>query len=424
MAGRKFYIDPLNGSSANNGLTSAAYAVGNTGPFGSITDILWNGDSDPDTYGGSGDIFYLVASTADYFSTSDGYHSYRFDTSPAAERWGYNVYGNYTSNQFEGYGTLTMIGVNTDLEEDGTTRYQIQWNNDEGLNRSFFTGYFYPFYPVNIEWKTVNASNGGNMYYWTSGGNGPYFINCKFDWTIPASAGSPLFPYTNPSASFKQCEFVGQTTLDCIRIGAQYGQHCSVVGCSFRNWNKPYQFAGSSNTFYGNIIKDCNYGVVYSSGVSNAQHIRNNLLFNITNDAFDLGSGAWTPIITNNLIVDCGGYAFTCSSGYVPNDDVLFKISNNVVQNATSGLYSPDLLASGGGIYMGTTGGGLYGNIENNIEVNGITLSVDDDFNITISMFPQDALLLGDVAPSSGTGFLDTGYTGDRYVEPEQVRAT
>ena len=427
MAGRIFYVDPLHGSSANNGLTSAAYAVGNTGPFGSITDVLWDGDSDPDKFGGSGDIYYMVASTGDYVSTGS-YNNYRFDTSPANARWGYNVYNGYIETNFDGYGHLIMIGVNEDLEEDGT-RYQIQWDASASNGHRMFTGYFYPFVWRNIEVKSVDSTNAGYMYYWTSGSDGPYFINCKFDWSTP-SLSTTLFLYTNPSSSFKQCEFIGNGGGTALRIGAQYGQHCHVVGCKFRDWDIPYRFEGGSQPFYGNIIKDCGYGVYYGSGATTLHVIMNNLFYNITNDAIYLGNSSYCPQIMHNLIVDCGGYAFNSGSSWVPNNDRFFRIARNVVQNATSGVYGTDLISSAGGIYFGSTGDGLYANIEDNVEITGLTLSVDDNFNVTISGFPESYLGItgfGSQAPSSAGGFFSSGVSGESVggvEEPEQARVT
>ena len=432
MAGRIFYVDPLHGSSANNGLTSAAYAVGNTGPFGSITDVLWDGNSDPDTYGGSGDIYYLVASTGDYIKQSDGYSGYRFDTSPASTRWGYGVYGGYVETNMPGYGYLIAIGVNEDLEEDGT-RYQIQWDADVS-NTNFFGGYGYPALFRNIEWKSVNSTYGGGMYSFSSGGDGYYFVNCKWDWSGPSSNSGTLWQTFNPSASFRECEFIGpgpSVSMNCIRIGAQYGQHNAVQGCKFRNWNIAYQFVGSSEPFYGNIIKDCNYGVYYTAGTSNLHFISNNLFYNITNDAIYLGNSTnYTPHIAHNLIVDCGGYAINCGSSFLPFNDRFFRVARNVVQNATSGLYGPDLLTAGGGIYNGHTGDGLYSCIEDNVIITGLTLSVDDNFNVTISGFPESALGLSGpsgVAPSSAGSFFTSGTSGEASgsaTETEQARVT
>ena len=427
MAGRVFYIDPLHGSSANNGLTSAAYAVGNTGPFGSITDVLWSGDSDPAKFGGSGDIYYMVASTGDYYTHSD-YGAYRFDTSPSAERWGYNVYGGYIETKFDGYGPLIMIGVNEDLEEDGT-RYQIQYNAD--TNSVIFNGYFYPFVWRNIEVKSVNSTYSGGMYTWTSGSDGPYFINCKFDWSGPfVTTRGEVFYSGNPSSSFKECEFIGPGTMTALRIGAQYGQHCHVVGCKFKDWNIPFLFSGGPQPFYGNIIKDCNYGVYYGSGAITLHQIMNNLFYNITNDAIYLGNSSYCPQIMHNLIVDCGGYAFNSGASWVPANDRFFRLARNVVQNATSGVYGTDLISSAGGIYFGSTGNGLYANIEDNVEITGLTLSVDDNFNVTISGFPESALGItgfGSQAPSSAGGFFSSGVSGESVggvEEPEQARVT
>lgn len=440
MAGRVFYIDPLHGSSANNGLTSAAYAVGNTGPFGSITDVLWDGDADPATYGGSGDTYYLVGSTADEIRASNGHSSYSFEA--AAARWGTNSYNNYIHLTPLG-GPAKFIGVNTDLEEDGS-RYVINWyayisgdSNSQNYNREIFDQNAEGEMFRNIQFNAASTYAPGRFLSFTSGGNGQYFINCKWDWSGPYDnqVNYSLITSSNPSMSFKGCEFVGPggDYLDCMRTGSQYGQHNYVIGCVFTGWRTAYEYAGASDGFYGNLIYNCYRGIGDFRGNSKntGQKYMNNLFYNITEDAVHLGNGGYTAVVMNNLFVDIGGYAFNCDSGFTPQYDREFAIRKNVIQNATSGLYGSDLLAAGGGIYVGFTGDGLYGNISENVTISGLTLSIDSNHSVSITGFPSSALgitgTFGLGASSSATGFLSSGVSGESegsVEEPEQSRVT
>jgi len=440
MAGRVFYIDPLHGSSANNGLTSADNAVGNTGPFGSITDVLWDGDADPAKFGGSGDIYYLVGSTADEIRASEGYSNYSFEA--VGTRWGVTSYNNYFHITPNG-GPASFIGVNTDLEEDGSY-YQINWHpyvsgdsNSQNFNREILDQNSAGEIWRNILWVSSDTYCAGRFLNFTSGGNGPYFVNSKWDWTGPFdnTLNYRLIGSSNPSMSFKNCIFEGPggDAVDCMSIGAQYGQHNAVIGCVFKGWKKAYSFAGSSDVFYGNIVYNCESGVGFNQGttINTGQKFFNNLFYNITNDAFNFESGNWTPVVMNNLIVDCGGYAFNCNTGWAPQHDREFCIRKNVIQNATSGLYGPNLTSAGGGIYYGFTGDGLYGNISENVAISGLTLSIDSNHNVTISGFPASALGITGTfdygARSSGSGFLSSGVSGESsgdVQESEQARVT
>jgi hypothetical protein len=139
MPNRNFYVDPLNGSSSYDGTTSAGNISGTVGPFSSLTDVLWNG-GDGSTRGGTGDVFFLVASTGDLI-LADDYYSYSFQDTP---RWGYNTYDADTTDPY--YKPPVFIGVDTDLNVLGTgpgdpsaTRYAINWHNTTSTQRSFFT---------------------------------------------------------------------------------------------------------------------------------------------------------------------------------------------------------------------------------------------------------------------------------------------
>lgn len=449
MTGRVFYIDPLHGSSANNGLTSAAYATGGTGPFGSLYDVLWLGDSDPAKFGGSGDVYYLVGSTADVLQASYtggsfvGALNYLFYTNT---RW------IDTAAYLSDSPPPMFVGVNTDLEEDGSL-YDIQWYVDWTATQSGGIASFFSNRGIGDIWRNVKwtaRSNSGNpsdsrlgrMRSYSSGGGGGYFVNCTWDWSNPDGMTDiynyGLFVTSNPSASFKNCTFLGPPSraYTCIDAGQQYGQHNFVVGCRFRNWLYPVIHNGTDEPVYGNIFEDCQWGVYADTSLAAGANfpIMNNLFYNIDNDAIYFGEpagNAATPLIMNNLFVDIGGYALNCASGWTPLEDRKWCFRKNVAQNLTSGLISPNIEASNNGIYVGFTGGGVYGNISDNAIVTGLTLSVDTDFTVTISGFPESALGLGgdhdSGTLSSAGGFFSSGTSGEAggvVVETEQSRVT
>ena len=443
MAGRVFYIDPLHGSSANNGLTSADNAVGNTGPFGSLYDVLWGGDADPSVYGGSGDTYYLVASTGDVLTVSwdggvTGAQSYAFYNKA---RW----------FDTAGYNSLhpppKFIGVNTSLQEDGTL-YDIQWNIAIGPPQTYGYAAFFTQRGIGEIWRNVKwTARKGQvnarvpiMNTYSSGGGGPYFVNCTWDWSNPDGLdnyGPTLWASGNPSIGFKACTFLGpsEKTNLCIIRGAQYGQVCHVSGCKFDSWLAAVEIMGTSEPIYGNIIKNCQYGIRFVTTQNGGiQPILNNLFYNIDNDAIYIrrtSDNSYTPRIMNNLFVDIGGYVFEAASGWGPASDYLWCIRKNVIQDATSGLLGPVADATHGGIYKGYTGDGLYGNVSDNAFITGLTLSIDSDFNVTISGFPSSALGLsgpyGDGSRSSAGAFLSSGVSGESsggVEETEQARVT
>jgi len=289
-----------------------------------------------------------------------------------------------------------------------------------------------------VRWTSTNPSYGGQMYNWTSGGNGPYFIQCEFDWSdITTVNRSPLFTSNNPSSSFKDCTFLGPgsaTGMDCLRIGAQYGQHNAVIGCRFRDWDVVWQHVGGTRSFfYGNIVQDCTTGVLAYVGADPIRGIpiMNNLFYNLSGDAIDMASVAWTPTIMHNVFVDIGGYILTANSGWSPGYERSWSFRRNVIQNVTSGLYDTNVENADGGIYVGFTGeNATYGNITENVFTTGMTLSVDSDFNVTFTM-PADALgitsQMGSFAPSSAGAFLASGTSGEvggASEESEQSRVT
>ena len=454
MAGRVFYIDPLHGSSGYDGTTSADNISGTVGPFGSLYDVLWGGDADPAKFGGSGDTYYLVGSTTDALppmtysgGVFGGARDYNFYSNTS--RWG------MPTDYIDSSNPPKFIGLNTSLEEDGSL-YDLRWQIDAGPNAAdggwygfatFFTNRGIGAIWRNLKWTCVPSATTvsarlGRMRSYTSGGGGDYFINCTWDWTNPEGLdntfGIVLWASANPSASFKNCTFLGTSSNNnsCIDASAQYGQHNAVIGCKFRNWNRPVWHNGDGYAIYGNIFDDCNYGVYADTNLSstNKKPIMNNLFYNINNDGIyfdDPNDNQGSAIIMHNLFVNIGGYAFNCASGWGPADDQYWCFRKNVVQDATSGMLGPDVLASHGGVYVGMTGDVLYGNISENVTITGLTMDIDTDFNVTISGFPSSALgitgTLGLGANSSAAGFLSSGESGGvagAVVESEQGRVT
>lgn len=445
MPQREFYIDPLNGSTSYDGTTSAANISGTQGPFKSITNVLWEG-GDGSTKGGTGDVFYLVASTGDLVYADD-YSSYSFQDTA---RWGYNTYNVDITDPY--YKPPVFIGVDENLNVLGTgpgdpsaTRYVINWHNTTSTQREFFNERGTHIWN-NVEWlSTSTGGRNGMMYYFTSGGNGPYYINCKFDFSqTQTSYSNDLFSSSNPSASFRDCIFLGpgvDSSMNCLKIGSIYGQHNEVLNCKFDGWDVAFQYI-ATGMFYGNIIKNCGTGFLLGYDTPFGQgltEITNNLFYNITNNAIDFdGRARFWGFICNNLMVDIGGYAFA-------GGDANFfdygsaqgsnwgksQAKRNVIQNATQGVYDAYIPAS----FLGVTGDAFLGNFVDNVSVTGLTLSIDSNFGVTLESIPSSAFMRNSKdlfgatlnAPSTPLGFLlNTGASGESSggssQEPEQGR--
>ena len=444
MPNRNFYIDPLNGSSSYDGTTSAGNISGTVGPFSSLTDVLWNG-GDGSTKGGTGDVFFLVASTGDLILATD-YYSYSFQDTA---RWGYAIAGLVDDPYSK---PPLFIGVDTDLnplnDEPGlpsANRYTVNWHNTANTNYTFFTERGTHVWN-NVAWVSTNAGGrNGQMFYFTSGGNGPYYINCKFDFSTSSTYyPNALFHTGNASASFKSCIFLGPgeaSSMNCIQIGSIYGQHSDVIDCKFDGWDIA-QVNYGQRVFHGNIVKNCGTGYLIGSNstqLQGAAEITNNLFYNITNNAIDFnGVSAYFGFIYNNLFVDIGGYAFAGGgSGFFNTTGALHaymgkcQAKRNVIQNATSGVYDAYIPAS----FLGVTGENFLGNFVDNVSITGLTLSINSDFGVTLGSIPSSVFmrdsknLFGATlsAPTTPLGFLlNTGVSGESSggssQEPEQGR--
>jgi len=148
MAGRVFYIDPLNGSTAYDGTTSADNISGTAGPFGSLYDVLWGGDADPSVYGGSGDTYYLVASTGDVGATGEiGSTGPTGPSGPSKYVAGF-LYDGRGSNVATG----TKTNVVRPVEQDSTVS-DIHIRLSSGASGGSVTGYIYK-----VDSSYINAS--------------------------------------------------------------------------------------------------------------------------------------------------------------------------------------------------------------------------------------------------------------------------
>jgi len=451
MPQREFYIDPLHGDSSYDGTTSAANISGSAGPFASLTDVLWNG-GDGSTKGGTGDIFYLVASTGDLILPTDGYYSYDFQDTA---RWGYNTYNAILE---DGYKVPpTFIGVDTNLEpldnienlgKKDSPRYTIYWHNTSGTQYEFFNARGTHFWN-NVAWiSTSTGSRNGLMYYYTSGGNGPYYNNCKFDFSQSQSNYSnDLFSSSNPSSSFKHCVFLGPgaaSGMDATRIGAAYGQHSNFIGNVFDGWDRCIRHVTGTIVITDNIFTNSNKGVYMDSGPSTqgVLTISNNLFYNLDDSAIDCNSQTRNPCLTyHNLFVDVGGYgveggsnfAIYTSSGqgaYLAKN----RVERNVFQNCTQGVFDTNIPTS----FLGVTGDGCFNSWVNNVEVTGLTLTMDSNHGITLELIPSSVFMKNSKdlfgatlsSPSTPLGkFFNTGVSGDSSgggssEESEQGRIT
>ena len=437
MTGRTFYIDPLHGSSANDGLTSAEFASGTNGPFGSLTDVWWNGNCAD--HGGSGDTFFCVASTADVIGdgTSTQYLGYSFNDSV---RWAYNVHLNKKMEEYQ----PQFVGVNENLVEEENTHYTIEWRPPylSGSNQyKFFDDYSADISFRQLEWKCIGYD--GAMYYHTSGGHGFYFVDCIFDWSgvedANVTSGS-IFSSGNPSTSVKNCTFIGagDRQKTAMNIGAIYGQHSASYGCRYENWNTAFvQRAGNlSGCFMGNIVKNCNTGVYGGvvSGLGGGHTLVMNNLFYDVDKPVDI-AGKLGARIMNNLMIDVGSYALADSSGTTNFDLttglIYFCFRRNIIQNATSGIIAPEIIAFQNGSLIGYTGpNSMWGNISDNKVVTGLTLDIADDFSFTLEC-PPELLAPGMttdlnevISPNTSVGLFMTtgGYSGGITNEGQQER--
>lgn len=450
MPQREFYIDPLNGDSSYDGTTSAANISGSVGPFASLTDVLWNG-GDGSTKGGTGDIFYLVASTGDLILPTDGYYSYGFNSS---SRWGYTTTG-VMNDPYKV--PPTFIGVDTNLKplddienlaKKDSPRYTIYWHNTSGTQYEFFDERGAHIWN-NVAWiSTSTGSRNGMMHYFTSGGNGPNFINCKFDFSQSQSSYSgKLFSSSNTSASFKHCVLIGpgsSTGMDATRVGAPYSQHSNFIGNVFDGWDTCIQHVGGTNVIIDNIFTNSDTGIwMYSEpSTQGILTIANNLFYNLDENGIDCGGNTRHPCLTyHNLFIDIGQYGIAGESGFAVytssgQGSYLAKnrVERNVFQNCTSGVFDTNIPTS----FLGVTGDGCFNSWVNNIEVTGLTLTLDSNYGITLEMIPSSVFMRNSKdlfgvtlsSPSTPIGkFFNTGVSGDSSgggssEESEQGRIT
>ena len=335
-----YWVDPLDGASANSGLTY-------TDALGSFKHIF-----DGSLSGGitGGDTVFLMATTGDDINTT--------------------LYAPLPSNQhpFNGFEGTTMNwrqlrAVNpTTLQEDGT-KYIIGGRNNQ--YSTFMYGNWAGFLFCNIEIV-------GFVHSYTSGSNGSIFSHCIF------SDGHPLFPnYTLPIRSFyvanqlhtfNECLFInrGYNSIHARAVyfgGNAYGTNQSFTNCEFRNFSA-YAF----ETSICNVLHNCrfiNNGTAISgaggSGRYTNMHITNCFFENNGTDIEWERMSAGVGLIPNSKTVlsnvhnNCQGYNIVwgganpvvrITSWRGAGDRSTFKshIQGNIYQNSTSG-YSDTVLA-------------------------------------------------------------------------------
>jgi hypothetical protein len=358
-----YYVDPLNGSSANNGLTSADNAVGNTGPFGSYNDCFTGS-----IVGGitNGDIVYLVASTMDYIP----YQSLPTQT--------------LSNIDFGTTGGIAQIrAVNpTTLEEDGT-KYTFTGNDQQYVARFANKQHFgFVYHNCRIIGYWHNYSSGGSSVY----------VNCEFTDAyggITFSSNTLSFYLDNCNMMFRNCKMykagTGNYTHFSQRDGSIYsGGGSQYESCEFYGFNLGAALGlQRDSSFYDCRFKDCEHAIEFELRSNGGDHqVYNCIIDNMASNAFEQDEQNSTLVnwpkrtkFYGNLLNDIGGYVYyyreptaTEIDFYIPADagglgqreaDGWLDWEGNVYQNATSGVHSlpfnSEMLARGWHSVQGNT---------------------------------------------------------------------
>lgn len=330
-----YYVDPLAGSSANNGLSSGT-------PFGSYFDCF-NGA----LVGGltNGDVVYLMASTVDNYPDQNfnfGLSGYDFGSTG---------------------GIVRVIGVNpSTLLEDGT-KYVMSGRDNQYSPRfgnSNHSGFVYKNCVIVGKWHT-----------YTGAGKSAY-VNCWFTDAyggITHTSASTPFYEDNSDNLFRDCRFFSTGSSPnyssaSSRDGNVYGGDARFESCSFFNFSDFALLNQRDSNITDCRFKDCG-GAAQFEYRSNrgSHHVFNCIIDNTTDDAFqqdELTSGRYDhpkPVrFYGNLFNNIGGYMFyyreplaTEVNYWVPSDvggigqreaDGNIDWEGNIYQNVTNGVHS------------------------------------------------------------------------------------
>lgn len=348
-----YYVDPLHGSSANNGLSSGT-ALGSFFDFfnGALPEL---GSAMGVT---NGDLVYLMASTADNYP--DGY----FGSGGWTAGSGYNTFLTNPDYGSTG-GMVRFIGVNpTTLEEDGT-QYVIAGSNNRYRPR------FYNVRPQGFVFRNCTIVGGWWIY---SSGGGHAYINCQFadayGGITKDAAGAPFY-LDNCNFLFRNCRAFSTGaspyyTAFSQRDGSVYSTGGGYDSCEFYNFTATNGALNNLRmaTVYNCRFKDCTTAVKFEYRSNRGAHQMFNCLIDNTS-SHAIRQDAYHSTYVNhpkkvqfigNMFNDIGGYIFDYTSTsatevdiVVPADatnigqreaDGFLDWEGNVYQNVSSGVHS------------------------------------------------------------------------------------
>ena len=327
-----YWVDPLDGDSANSGTTY-------TDAFGSFLDIF-----DGSLVGGltRGDLVNLIASTAD-------------DVNASISVSGNTDTGDYMASLGRDGTTSSwkiFHAVNpTTLQADGTKYILGTRNNQYG---AMMHGAGWEYYIWN------NIEFVGFAHSYTSGSHGMVFNNCIF------SDGHPSIQnYTNPRRSIYQgnqnhsytdCLFINRGYNSNHDVGVEYGgglysgPNPIYANCEFRNFAEAACSKYNSQEFYN--CRFINNGYALQPPTSRTRRSANKII-NCVFEGNDVDfqwpayyAGIDALFVCKNIHINCGGYNLEFNNGgtipYIVENRqtrVTFGsiIHKNVYKNSTSG---------------------------------------------------------------------------------------
>ncbi len=322
-----YYVDPLAGSSANDGLSSGT-------PLGSFFDFFNGGVS-----GGLvlGDIVYLMASTADNYP--------------------YASLGNqsFVGVDYGSTGSIIQVrGVNpTTLEQDGT-QYIVAGNDNQYIARfGEFEGFVCHNMTIVGKWSTYSSGSASSA-----------FINCIFTdaagGITHTSSSYPMYS-DNQGYLYRNCRFYATGSSSnyssfSARDGNVYGSPSFFDTCEFKDFSSAALLNQRVSSIYNCRFINCGYAASFEYRSNRGGHgIFNCIVDNTTNSAWGIDTLNTTYInipkagtFYGNLYNDIGGYIYeytypTATEVNVGNDQRSTHGADwegNVYQNVVSGVHS------------------------------------------------------------------------------------
>lgn len=322
-----YYVDPLNGSSANDGLSSGT-------ALGSFFDCFNGGLS-----GGLvlGDLVYLMASTADNYPVTG--------------------FGNqsYTGVDFGSTGAIIQLrGVNpSTLEQDGT-QYVVAGNDNQ------YTARFGEFEGFVCHNMTIV----GNWSTYSSGSACSAFVNCVFTdaagGITHTTARYPMYS-DNQAYLYRNCKFIDtgsstNYTTASVRDGNVYGLFTLWDTCEFKDFSS-YGLQAQRYAWIHNCrFINCAVAASFENRSNRGSHaLLNNIVDNTSDSAWKIDALNTTlynhpkaGTFFGNLYNDIGGYIYEYTNASATEINVINNQRNtqgpewegNIYQNVTTGVHS------------------------------------------------------------------------------------